>query len=74
MIRYITSLILAPRKDNLLIICLVMGFMIMVTGSWLSNRQSDIARESPVEQWENSAPSRLEDHADEVVRVYASNP
>ena len=74
MTRYITNLILAPRKDNLLIICLVLGFMIMVTGSWLNNRHSDMAQDSSPEKWEDNSPSGQESHADDAVRVYASNP
>ncbi len=74
MIRHITSLILAPRKDNLLILFLVLGFMIMVTGSWLSNRHSDMAQDSQPEQWESPTPSGQDSDVDHSVRVYAANP
>jgi hypothetical protein len=74
MIRHITSLILAPRKENLLIICLVLGFMIMVTGSWLNSRHSDMAQDVSPDQWENPDPAGYDSEAVDAGRIYASYP
>ncbi|MCF8237558.1 MAG: hypothetical protein K9I85_05340 [Saprospiraceae bacterium] len=74
MIRHITSLILAPRKENLLIICLVLGFIIMVTGSWLNSRHSDMAQDTTPDQWETPSPAGYDFKAEDAGRIYASYP
>ncbi len=74
MIRFITSLIIAPRKENLLIICLVFGFLIMVTGSWLNGHKADMAQENHPDTWQPVTPSNLDTDTDNSIRMYATAP
>lgn len=74
MIRFITSLILAPRKENLLIICLVLGFLIMVTGSWLNGHQSDMVQENQPDTWQPATPSDPDTDIESSMRMYATTP
>ncbi|HRW75192.1 MAG: hypothetical protein H6568_14900 [Lewinellaceae bacterium] len=71
MIRRITTLILAPCKDNQLILGLILGFAIMVGGSWLNSRQAEVASEQ--DRMEQS-PSTEDAPGKADMRMYATLP
>lgn len=71
MIRRITTLILAPCKDNQLILGLILGFAIMVGGSWLNSQQAEVA--SAKEHMEQT-PSTEETPGQADMRMYATLP
>lgn len=74
MVRIITSLIQAPRKDNLLIICLVLGFLIMVTGSWLNGQQNEMSQRQQPEIWQPATPSDFDVDDESDMQIYATAP
>lgn len=71
MVRRITTLILAPCKDNQLVLGLILGFAIMVGGSWLNSHHADVASD---QDHQEATPSKDDapDKAD--LRMYATLP
>ena len=74
MAHLISNLILAPRKDNFLVICLLLGFLIMVTGSWLNSQQQEVTEQDTKELIQPVSPSEIEGPDGSEFNMYATAP